>query len=94
MRSYYNFSSHSHLSPVMHGVADFGLHPGLPGRVDHLTRLQAQLRTGQRELDLRRRHLHRQLPVLLQPLPHLVPVPPQGLESIYGGDSLVRQLVI
>ena len=49
----------------MHGVADFGLHPGLPRRVDHLTRLQSQLGTWKREFNLRRRNLHRKLPVLL-----------------------------
>ena len=68
----------SHLAAVMNGV-DLRLDLGQPRRVDHGQGLDPELRAWKGELDLRRSDLHRDLSVLLQTLPDLVPVAPKGL---------------
>ena len=78
----------------MSRLGDLRLNLGVPRRVYHGRRLHAQFGAGEGELDLARGDLHGQLAVLLQPLPDLMPVPPQRLESEDGVDSLVGQLVI
>lgn len=70
---------YTYLSPLVDGVVDLGLDPRLPGGVDDGDDLGAELGRGERELDLRRHDLHRDLAVLLQTLPDLVAVLPQGL---------------
>ena len=57
-----------------------------PGRVDDGHGLDAQLGTGQGELDLGQGHLHGNVTILLQSLPNLVPVAPQGLKQVEGKE--------
>ena len=67
---------YSYLSPLVQSVVYLRLDPGHPRRIDHGQRLDAQLGTGQRELNLRRNDLHGDLAVFLQALPHLVSTSP------------------